>query len=78
MFGQSLLLLLSLSSALAWQPDHILRISNGTLAADCTPRMSTLINGTSPGPAIRVKEGDHVWIRVYNDMVDSNTTLHWQ
>ena len=62
----------------AWQPDWILRVSNDTIAADCTARSSTIVNGTSPGPTIRVKEGDHIWIRVYNDMLHSNTTMHWQ
>jgi FtsP/CotA-like multicopper oxidase with cupredoxin domain len=72
------LLLLYPAIVLSWQPDLILRVSNDTIAADCTARRSTVVNGTSPGPTIRVKEGDHVWIRVYNDMVDSNTTMHWQ
>lgn len=74
----ALLVLLLSPFTLAWQPDYILRISNDTIAADCTARRSTVINGTSPGPEIRVKEGDHVWVRVYNDMEESNTTLHWQ
>ena len=63
----------------AWAPDHILRINNATVAADCTERQSVTINGTSPGPTLRVKESDEsVWIRVYNDMEAENTTLHWQ
>lgn len=77
-FLLSLPILLASHLVQAWQPDYVLRISNDTIAADCTARKSTVINGTSPGPEIRVKEGDHVWIRVYNDMEESNTTLHWQ
>ncbi|KAL1665692.1 Cupredoxin [Schizophyllum commune] len=62
----------------AWAPNHILRINNATVAADCTERQSVTINGTSPGPTLRVKESDEsVWIRVYNDMEAENTTLHW-
>uniref|UniRef100_D8PTK2 laccase n=1 Tax=Schizophyllum commune (strain H4-8 / FGSC 9210) TaxID=578458 RepID=D8PTK2_SCHCM len=62
----------------AWAPDHILRINNATVAADCTERQSVTINGTSPGPTLRVRESDEsVWIRVYNDMEAENTTLHW-
>lgn len=62
----------------AWAPDHILRIGNATLAADCTERQSVTINGTSPGPTLRAQEGDNsVWIRVFNDMEAENTTLHW-
>lgn len=77
-FLLSLPILLASHLVQAWQPDYVLHISNDTIAADCTARKSTVINGTSPGPEIRVKEGDHVWIRVYNDMEESNTTLHWQ
>lgn len=66
------------SPAKAWQPDYVLRLSNASVAADCTVRHSVTVNGSSPGPLIRVQEGQHVWIRVHNDMVDRNTTLHWQ
>ncbi|TFY79386.1 hypothetical protein EWM64_g4622 [Hericium alpestre] len=77
MYQLLLLLPLLAQLSLAWQPDHVLRIASGPVAADCTVRNSAVINGTSPGPTIRLKEGDHVWIRVYNDMEGSNTTLHW-
>lgn len=31
--------------AQAWQPDYILRVSEGTIYSDCAPRHSVLING---------------------------------
>jgi hypothetical protein len=34
-----------------------------------------LINGTSPGPEIRLVEGQVFWIRVYNDMDGKNLTM---
>lgn len=35
------------------------------------------ITGTAPGPLLRFKEGEHIWVRVYNDMPSQNTTIHW-
>lgn len=60
-----------------WHPNAILRISKGFLAGDCTFRPSVIINGTSPGPELRFRERQRVWIRVYNDLPDQNTTLHF-
>ncbi|OQO14183.1 hypothetical protein B0A48_01059 [Cryoendolithus antarcticus] len=39
--------------------------------------MSVVVNGTTPEPAIRIPAGKTSWIRVYNDMPDQNTTMHW-
>ncbi|CZT13954.1 related to laccase precursor [Rhynchosporium agropyri] len=59
-------------------PDAILRITEAPLAQSCLPSKPTvLVNGTSPGPALRLKEGTRYWIRVYNDMSDKNLTMHW-
>jgi len=30
---------------------------------DCTPRLSVVINGTFPGPALYAMAGDHIFIR---------------
>jgi L-ascorbate oxidase len=61
----------------AWQPDAVLVIGEGSVAPDCTPRQSTVINGTSPGPILRFRAGDHVFIRVHNTHRDQNATVHW-
>lgn len=59
----------------SFQPDHILRVSARDYAQACNTRYSVLVNGTSPGPELRLKEGQVNWIRVYNDLKDENTTI---
>ncbi|KAG8156604.1 hypothetical protein KVR01_013555 [Diaporthe batatas] len=58
-------------------PDHVLRISAKDISQACDQRHSAVVNGTSPGPAIRIRPGGSSWIRVYNDMEDHNLTMHW-
>ncbi|KAG0147835.1 hypothetical protein CROQUDRAFT_132283 [Cronartium quercuum f. sp. fusiforme G11] len=65
------------NSAPSWQPTTSLRVSQKVLAADCTRRNSIVINGTSPGPELRFREGERIWIRVFNDLEKENTTIHW-
>ncbi|KAL4784881.1 Cupredoxin [Aspergillus varians] len=61
----------------SFQPDHVLRVSAGTFGEACSERYSVLVNGSTPGPELRLREGEVSWIRVYNDMTDANTTMHW-
>ncbi|OQV19063.1 L-ascorbate oxidase [Hypsibius exemplaris] len=61
----------------SFQPDLILRVTAGRVPIDCAWRYSVVINGTIPGPELRFREGDQVWIRVYNDIPDENVTVHW-
>lgn len=57
-------------------PDAILRVTEAPLAQSCYPSKSTvLVNGTSPGPALKIREGQTYWIRVYNDMEQNNLTM---
>jgi FtsP/CotA-like multicopper oxidase with cupredoxin domain len=35
------------------------------------------LNGTSPGPALRVRQGDLVQVRLTNESVPDGVTLHW-
>lgn len=56
-------------------PDLILRGTSGNVTIDCESRYSVLLNGTSPGPTIRLVEGKTTWIRVYNDMKEFNLTV---
>ncbi|KAK4099441.1 multicopper oxidase [Parathielavia hyrcaniae] len=58
-------------------PDHVLRVSIANVPSGCETREDVVVNGTSPGPAIRVLPGTRSWIRVYNDMDDQNVTMHW-
>lgn len=41
----------------------------------CRYRDSVVVNGTSPGPEIRLKPEQTTWIRVYNDMDNENLTM---
>lgn len=56
-------------------PDHVLRITAQNISQACDQRYSAVVNGTSPGPAIRIRPGGSSWIRVYNDMHDHNLTM---
>lgn len=63
-------------------PDAVLRVTAENISQSCLPAKTTvLVNGTSPGPEIRLMEGKTYWIRVYNDMPDANLTMvgsiHW-
>ena len=35
------------------------------------------INGTSPGPELRVRHGDTLAVTVLSTLPDDNTTIHW-
>lgn len=57
-------------------PDAILRVTSENVAQSCLPSKSTvLVNGTSPGPELRLLEGKTTWIRVYNDIQGQNLTM---
>jgi hypothetical protein len=56
-------------------PDHVLRVSIAEVPSGCESRENVVVNGTSPGPTIRLLAGVSSWIRVYNDMVDQNLTM---
>jgi L-ascorbate oxidase len=60
-----------------FQPDYVLRASAQNLTFNCESRYSVIINGSSPGPTLRLLEGRTTWIRVYNDIPDQNLTVHW-
>ena len=56
-------------------PDVILRGTAANVSQACINRLSVLLNGTSPGPEVRLRAGKTAWIRVYNDMDDYNLTV---
>lgn len=57
-------------------PDAVLRITAENTTQSCLPSKSVVLaNGTSPGPELRLLEGQTYWIRVYNDMPDQNLTM---
>ncbi|KAI1469090.1 putative multicopper oxidase [Daldinia caldariorum] len=61
----------------SWQPEYVLRATFENITMNCEERESVLFNGTTPGPALYLKEGETTWVRVYNDMSDLNITVHW-
>lgn len=56
-------------------PDRILRIDARNVALSCESRYSTVINGSVPGPPLRIPAGKTTWIRVFNDASDQNLTV---
>jgi L-ascorbate oxidase len=59
----------------SFTPDFSLRISLENITQGCSIRESVVVNGTSPGPTLRIKPNKVTWIRVYNDMTDQNLTM---
>lgn len=83
-----MLLFLRLLPALLWiqaicaippspnaRPDYVLVATAKNLAINCQRRYSVVINGTSPGPTLYLKENFTTWIRVYNRIPDQNLTV---
>ncbi|KFY22306.1 hypothetical protein V493_06685 [Pseudogymnoascus sp. VKM F-4281 (FW-2241)] len=59
-------------------PDAVIHVSSAIRKQSCVDEKEVvLINGTSPGPEIRLQEGKTFWIRVYNDLKHENLTMHW-
>lgn len=56
-------------------PDYTLHLTYENISLGCQHRPSVVINGSTPGPELRLKPGKTTWIRVYNDMTDYNTTV---
>lgn len=56
-------------------PDHVLRLTYEDVSIGCQTRPSVLVNGSLPGPELRLLPGKTTWIRVYNDMSDYNATM---
>ena len=59
----------------SFTPDHILRVTNDNIDIACDQHLSVVINGTTPGPVLRLAPGTSSWIRVYNDVDDQNLTM---
>jgi len=60
----------------SFTPDINLHVTAEERKQSCVPTKEIIvINGTSPGPELRLPEGKLVWIRVYNDMLHENLTM---
>ncbi|MCI3130916.1 copper resistance system multicopper oxidase [Phenylobacterium aquaticum] len=57
-------------------PNIDLRIGHSSLTVDGRAGHAITINGTVPGPLLRLKEGQNVRLSVTNDL-DEETSIHW-
>ncbi|KAJ4590774.1 hypothetical protein HRR83_007788 [Exophiala dermatitidis] len=73
-------LLLWTQGVLAWSrsprgpPDYVLVATAKNITINCETRYSVVFNGTTPGPALYMKENHTTWVRVYNKIPDQNLT----
>lgn len=63
------------SSSTSAAPDYVLVATAQNLTINCQTRYSVVLNGTSPGPPLYMKEGQTTWIRVFNHIEDQNVTV---
>jgi L-ascorbate oxidase len=59
----------------SFHPDFYLSVTYELQNVACGQRMSVLVNGTSPGPELRLPGGKTSWVRVCNNMDEYNTTM---
>lgn len=57
--------------------EYTLDIGDATLAPAGRPTPVLTINGSSPGPVLRFREGDVARITVRNTLKDEETSIHW-
>jgi len=57
--------------------EYKLTIAEQTLSPAGTPVQVLTINGSTPGPVLRFREGDLARITVTNGLSDDSTSLHW-
>ncbi|XP_011019185.1 PREDICTED: laccase-7 [Populus euphratica] len=70
------LVFLASSVASAAIVEHSFHVKNLTVRRLCTEQVVTAVNGSLPGPTLRVHEGDTLKVHVFNKS-PYNMTLHW-
>uniref|UniRef100_A0A2N9IPE6 Laccase n=1 Tax=Fagus sylvatica TaxID=28930 RepID=A0A2N9IPE6_FAGSY len=70
------LALLATSMASAAIVEHSFSVQNLTVRRLCNEQVITAVNGSLPGPTIRVREGDILVVHVFNKS-PYNITIHW-
>ncbi|XWS55587.1 hypothetical protein CRYUN_Cryun09bG0013500 [Craigia yunnanensis] len=70
------LALLVASTASAAIVEHTFYVQNLTINRLCNRQVITAVNGSLPGPRIRVREGDTLIVHVYNKS-PYNLSVHW-
>lgn len=66
----------SSSFASAALVEHSFHVQNLTINRLCRSQIITAVNGSLPGPTLRVKEGDTLVVHVFNKS-PYNLTIHW-
>ncbi|XP_044473633.1 laccase-7-like [Mangifera indica] len=56
--------------------EHTFNVQNLTIGRLCQQQVITAVNGSLPGPTIRVSEGDTLVVHVFNKS-PYNLTIHW-
>ncbi|KAJ1437310.1 Multicopper oxidase, type 1 [Sesbania bispinosa] len=69
-------LLLASSLASAAIVEHTFNVENLSVRRLCNHQVITAINGSLPGPTIKVREGDTLVVHVFNNS-PYNLTIHW-
>lgn len=46
-------------------------------APDCYKKLAITVNGMSPGPTIKARQGDYIVVRVKNSLMTENLSIHW-
>lgn len=59
----------------SFTPDAILRVTSQVFSLGGIQKLTTLVNGSIPGPELRVPENETACIRVFNDMKGQNLTM---
>ncbi|KAK8993131.1 hypothetical protein V6N11_033235 [Hibiscus sabdariffa] len=75
-FPVGIFTLLVATTALAAVVEHTFIAQNMTVNRLCNRQVITAVNGSLPGPTIRVREGDSLIVHVFNKS-PYNFTLHW-
>ncbi|XP_070037428.1 laccase-7-like [Nicotiana tomentosiformis] len=78
LFACTIIALLASYSSLASAAvvEHSFHVQNRTITRLCRRQLITAVNGSLPGPTIRVNEGDTLVVHVFN-LSPYNLTIHW-
>ncbi|XP_031091251.1 laccase-7-like [Ipomoea triloba] len=76
LFACTVALLLASFLASAAVVEHTFHVKNLTVTRLCRRQVITAVNGSLPGPTLRVREGDTLVVTVFNES-PYNLTIHW-
>lgn len=59
-----------------WFSCFVAQLENKNFTRMCTNKSMLVVNGSFPGPVIRVQKGDTAYVTVHNKGT-YNVTIHW-